>query len=86
MRGAETKQGSPAERASASCPWGPVWASARELDWSWFLFTFSSKASFGILAKPSPSSAVTATSPRVLGGEGQGVVEKVFPILQWAGF
>lgn len=37
-RGAETRQGSPVERASGSCLWGPVWASAHELDWSWFFF------------------------------------------------
>lgn len=67
-RGAETRQGSPAERASGSCLWGPVWASAHELDWSWFFFTSSSKACSGILPKPPPSAAVTATSPRVLGG------------------
>lgn len=85
VRGAETKQGSPAERASANCLWGSVWASACELDWSWFLFTSSPKASFGAL--PTPSLCCCHCSfPQGVGRLRSGVVEKVFPILQWAAF
>lgn len=66
--------------------WGPLWTSAHELDWSWFLFTSSSKGASGFCPNPDPLLAGTATSPRAVGGQGEGGVEKVFPILWWADF
>lgn len=64
LEGGRSQQGSPGGRASGSGLWDPVWASAHELDRTWFLFASSSEASFG--PQPLLLLAVTATSPEEL--------------------
>lgn len=62
--GQQKPAGEPRRKGLRSGLWDPVWASAHELDRTWFLFASSSEASFG--PQPLPLLAVTATSPEEL--------------------